>query len=371
VNKKNLIYTLVICLISIACNQEMTNKKSITSHPVYCNPLNLNYRVQHPNSGGKEARWVREGTDPTVGLFKGKYYLFSSVSEGYWGSENLVDWKSLKPSSILNLLSVNRPVRVSSTHSGEPKHVVDEEVMTFWSAATGGSDEWVQVDLGATCLIEAVQANFCEVDLNVTREMARIRGVYNNFSKEGKTPTADDFKTLLPALSLPIPDDPNAVIRYKVLGSLDGKKWTPIIDQSESTRDTPHDFNLAPKPFDARYVRLVNIHTPYKGKFAMRGLRVFGKGYGAKPVAPEFQVDRKSDRRKMEIRWKPVEGADGYVLRYGQEKERLYLANQFYNTNSVLISCLENASEYFVTVDAFNQNGYTKGNSIAKALSKN
>jgi xylan 1,4-beta-xylosidase len=614
-------------ILCVSCSTfEKSTEESKSPHPVYCNPLNLNYQVQPPNNGGKEASWVREGADPTMGLFKGKYYLFSSVSEGYWESENLVDWKSLRPSSILNfpilhnyaptvvvigdmfyfkdgngpgpvygtrtpedpdswkqvspegwhksdcqffldddsrlwiaygcsptgylyiqeidtdtlmpkgesheffmpdfknrgwegvisgkrgmdhleshgwteggqllkhngiyylvyslptlnnayangvytsnnilgpytyqqqnpitqkltgfssgsghgeivkdrygnwwtftcqsvwtfdrferrigmfpttmdengvllsdtwlgdyptvvpqkkrdsgaslwngmnLLSVNRPVTVSSTHSGEPQLVVDEEVMTYWSAATGSADEWVQVDLGAPCLVEAVHANFCEVDLNVTREMALIRGVYNRFKKEEKTPTVDDFKTLLPASSFPIPKDPDAVIRYKVLGSLDGKKWVPIIDQSESTRDTPHDFNLAPKPIEARYVRLVNVHTPYGGKFAMRGLRVFGKGHGAKPEAPEFQVDRKTDRRKMEIHWEPVEGADGYVVRYGQDKERLYLANQFYNTNSALISCLENGTEYFVTVDAFNQNGYAKGSSIAKVLSNN
>ena len=617
--KKNLIYTLVICLINISCNQEGFNNKTNASNQVYCNPINLNYQVQHPNDTGDKNLWVREGADPSFATFKGKYYLFSSVSEGYWESENLVDWKSLKPTSILNLpilhnyaptvfvmgdsiylkdgngpgpvygtktpeypdswkqvspegwhkadcqffldddeslwivygcsptgylyiqkidtktfmpkgesneffmpdfknrgwegeingkrgmdhleahgwveggqlfknngiyylvyslpglnnayangvytsknilgpytyqqhnpitqkltgfspgsghgeifkdrygnwwtfalhavwtfdrferrigmfpttidengvllsdtwlgdyptivpqkkrdsgaslwngmnlLSVNRPVTVSSTHSGEPQFVVDEEVMTYWSAATGGANEWVQVDLGAQCLVEAVQANFCEVDLNVTREMARIREAYNRFSKEEKTPTVEDFKTLLPASSLSIPDDPDAVIRYKVLGSVDGKKWIPIIDQSESIHDSPHDFNLAPKPLDARYVRLVNIHTPYKGKFAMRGLRVFGKGYGAKPVAPKFQVDRKTDRRKMEIHWAPVEGADGYVVRYGQEEDRLYLANQFYNTNSVQISCLESGTDYFVTVDAFNQNGYTKGKSV-------
>ncbi len=588
--------------------------------PVHCNPLNLNYRVQPPNARGKEAKWVREGADPTMAIFNDKYYLFSSVQEGYWESENLVDWKSLKPANILtlpnlhnyaptvvvigdtfyfkdgngpgpvfgtktpddpdswtqasttgwhktdaqffldddgklwivygcgtsglleiqevdtetlmpkgeshefmmpdyktrgwervingkrgfdrreahgwveggqllkhngtyymvyslpslgadycngvytannilgpythqqhnpitqkmtgfipgsghgeivkdrygnwwtftceavwtfdrferrigmfpttidengillsdtwlgdyptrvpqrkrtpadvrlwngmNLLTVNRPVAVSSTSKGDPASVVDEEVMTYWSAATGGANEWVQVDLGAPCLVEAVQANFCEVDLNPTREVARIRGIYNRFRKQEKTPTTADFKQLLPASSFPIPEDPDAVIRYTVLGSLDGKTWSPIIDQSQSTQDTPHDFNLAPDPVKARYVRLLNVHTPYGGKFAMRDFRVFGKGFGPKPDAPEFQVDRKKDRRVMEVRWEPVEGADGYVVRYGQEKERLYLANQFYKTNSCLITDLQSDTEYVVTVDAFNQNGYSQGETI-------
>jgi hypothetical protein len=118
----------------------------------------------------------------------------------------------------------------------------------------------------------------------------------------------------------------------------------------------------------ARYVRLENVHMLYQGKFALRDLRVFGKGFGPKPAAPEFKVDRKKDRRRMEIVWQPVEGADGYVVRYGPSKDRLYLANQFYKINRALISCLDTKPDYFVAVDAFNQSGYTKGTTILSAL---
>jgi len=73
---------------------------SAAKSPVYCNPLNLNYQVQHPNANKNNEIWVREGADPSIALFKDKYYLFSSMNDRYWESENLVDWKSLKPSSI-------------------------------------------------------------------------------------------------------------------------------------------------------------------------------------------------------------------------------------------------------------------------------
>jgi len=558
--------------------------------PVYCNPLNLNYQVQHPNNKRNSEIWVREGADPSIAIFKDKYYLFSSMSDGYWQSENLVDWISLKPSSIeklpglrryaptvvtigdtlffkdgngsnpvystqtpedpdswkqvspegwrrpdaqffldddgklwinygcfndgflflqamdmndfmpkgeshkffmpdvknrgwegviagrrgmdhrdshgwveggqlvknngtyyyiyslpglnnayangvytstnilgpytyqqhnpitqkltgfspgsahgevfkdrygnwwtlalssvwtfdrferrislfptsidangtllsdtrlgdyptmvpqerrsdpaaslwngMNLLSVNRPVKASSTATAErpAEAAVDEEIMTFWAAASGNEGEWFEVDLQNVCTVEAVQANFGEYEL-----------------KTG--------------------DEPDAAIRYQVLGSIDGKNWFSIIDKRKNMEDRPHDFTMVQKPVKARYVRLVNTYTPYGGKFALRGLRVFGKGHGAKAAAPEFEVERKGDRRKMEVRWELVEGADGYVVRYGQETDRLYLANQFYNTSSVVISCLENEKEYFITVDAFNQNGYTAGNSIVPVVS--
>ncbi len=55
----------------------------------YCNPLNLNYRFQHKNTNNA----FREAADPTFVLFKGTYYLFASMSGGFWYSDDLFDWK--------------------------------------------------------------------------------------------------------------------------------------------------------------------------------------------------------------------------------------------------------------------------------------
>ena len=40
----------------------------------YCNPLDLGYRYQHMKEGPRTAGF-REGADPTLVYFKGKYYL--------------------------------------------------------------------------------------------------------------------------------------------------------------------------------------------------------------------------------------------------------------------------------------------------------
>ena len=52
----------------------------------FCNPINLSYRFQ-PDLPSR-----REAADPTMVLFKGKYYLFASKSGGYWISDNLLNW---------------------------------------------------------------------------------------------------------------------------------------------------------------------------------------------------------------------------------------------------------------------------------------
>lgn len=53
----------------------------------YCNPLNIEYKFQH------YGKWAhREAADPTMVLFKGKYYLFASMSAGFYWSEDLIHW---------------------------------------------------------------------------------------------------------------------------------------------------------------------------------------------------------------------------------------------------------------------------------------
>ena len=57
----------------------------------YCNPLDLGYRYQHMKEGERIAGF-REGADPTLVYFKGKYYLFVSMSAGFWYSDDLLHW---------------------------------------------------------------------------------------------------------------------------------------------------------------------------------------------------------------------------------------------------------------------------------------
>lgn len=57
----------------------------------WCNPLDLEYRYQHMKEQKQLAH--REGADPTLVYFKGRYYLFVSMSAGFWHSEDLLNWQ--------------------------------------------------------------------------------------------------------------------------------------------------------------------------------------------------------------------------------------------------------------------------------------
>lgn len=62
----------------------------------YCNPMNLKYQYQLFQLSAEEGglcRVHREAADPSILLFKGVYYLFPSMSAGFYTSEELTHWK--------------------------------------------------------------------------------------------------------------------------------------------------------------------------------------------------------------------------------------------------------------------------------------
>ncbi|MCL2604457.1 MAG: family 43 glycosylhydrolase [Defluviitaleaceae bacterium] len=58
-----------------------------------CNPLPLPYRYQVKECGKNDVRMFREAADPTLIRFKDYFYLFVSMSGGYWYSKDLYDWR--------------------------------------------------------------------------------------------------------------------------------------------------------------------------------------------------------------------------------------------------------------------------------------
>lgn len=92
----------------------------------YCNPININYWIQAPHSGGSVANlenenwWFREAADPSVAIFDGEYYLFSSVTKGYWWSKNLAEW---------NFIALKKWEQLPNLRSYAPTVIVLDGVM--------------------------------------------------------------------------------------------------------------------------------------------------------------------------------------------------------------------------------------------------
>lgn len=63
-----------------------------TTGGVFCNPLDLAYRYQD-FAGGPMRAVFREAADPSVVRFRDRFFMFASMSGGYWHSTDLTDWQ--------------------------------------------------------------------------------------------------------------------------------------------------------------------------------------------------------------------------------------------------------------------------------------
>ncbi len=97
----------------------------------FCNPLNVNYRYQFNQEGmGGQMGPVeisREAADPSLIYFKGKYYIFASMTLGVWVSEDMVHWENKRLPEGLPFYDYAPDVRIlndyvylSASKRGEP-----------------------------------------------------------------------------------------------------------------------------------------------------------------------------------------------------------------------------------------------------------
>ena len=228
------------------------------------------------------------------------------------------------------LLSYHKPVEVSSEIKDHDKNLAnDEEIRTYWSAKTGKTGEWINMDLQKQSMINAIQINFAEND---THLLGRSDSAYYQYLAE-----------------------------Y----SNDNKTWKTLVDKRLNKTDVPHDYLQLTKPIQARYVRVTNYHVP-DGTFAVSDLRIFGKGPGAVPGKVEnFVIKRnQNDKREVELNWKKDPETVGYNIRYGETKDKLYHNYQVLDKNSLIIRSLNSNISYYFTIDAFNEAGIRKETEI-------
>ena len=260
--------------------------------------------------------------------------------------DNLVGWM---------LLSYQKTATASSAMPGcEPGQAVDEQMTSWWSA-TNGSPAWLQVDLGSTCDVAALQVNFAEQDA-----------------------VAADVKLEL-------------FHQYTVEHSLDGLHWETLLDKSTQRRDSPHDYTELARRVPARFFRLTIHHMPARGKAAVRDFRIFGNSREDLPQeVGEFHVERLAtapyDDRYAKVWWKPAQGAEGYVVRYGTAPDKLHLAVEVRDRTELPLQIpvwtkyleknpdamnpflgLTGGIDYYFAIDTFNARGITRGTQVYAA----
>lgn len=220
------------------------------------------------------------------------------------------------------LLTLDKQVEASSTLENYwSAFAVDEDPKSYWSAQTGEPGEYITVDLGKVC---------------------DIRGIQILWDRSGP----------------PIERGAPALERYQsytVEVSDDNLNWTLIIDKSNNPQDLRSDYIELPTAVNGRYVKLTNAYTPDGGRFAVKALRAFGNPEEATftKVDNVTVVRNKLDRRYAHLLWEQVDGAEGYVVRYGIEPDKLYNSYMVYWNSYLDIPSLNVDPEYYFEVEAF------------------
>lgn len=265
--------------------------------------------------------------------------LFCNQRYGDWPMEVEDDRMNPWKEPQWYLLSYGKTASASSfTEKKEPKYAVDENVQTWWRAATAKCGEWIQVDLEKSYTVNAVQINFADDGIDIPVP-GKIRGTTQARYIEEK----------------------DHVTRWKLEGSLDGKNYFMIEDKSEADTDLPHDLIVRLEGVQARFLKLTVIEVPYGQTACISGLRIFGVGDGEKPEVPEFEAYRENELDMMV----KIAGtnATGYNILWGSQPDKLYHSHMVFG-NEQRIGALVKGKEYYVRVDAFNENGITEGNVV-------
>jgi len=102
-----------------------------------CNPININYRYQFnraPRQGGR-LQICREAAGPSMSCFRGRYYIFASMTLGVWVSDDLAHWENHRLPKELPLYDYALDVRVIGSSSDPEKYAASakerEEVMAL------------------------------------------------------------------------------------------------------------------------------------------------------------------------------------------------------------------------------------------------
>ncbi len=242
-------------------------------------------------------------------------------------TESLAGW---------NLLSRGKACTASSSLEGhDPALGGDENIRTWWSAASGDAGEWFAMDLGAEMRIDALQLHFAEQDCDTTLVSA------------GQDYTA-----------------------YKIYVSNNGRRWRKLIDQSANTTTNPHPYFQLDESVHARHVKVVCDKAMLAGRFAIRDLRLFGSAEGSAPeqVTQAAAVRNRQDERFAMATWSRVGNADGYIVRFGYDPGFLNLAVQVKgnDTNSLQLHILTKGVPYYYCIDSYNESGVTPGKVFAE-----
>lgn len=254
------------------------------------------------------------------------------------------------PWSLSNKSMLLNPGAPTSASSSAPDHgpelAVDEDVTTWWVAAHAEAGQWLQTEVPEGSTVHSIQVNLAEHALKPTTKRSRK-------------------DTTLTALWQRYINTDAPATPFTVEVSADSATWTTVYDSRGTEESRSHVF-IDGVPEDTRLVRVTGGVQPYRGRLAISGLRVFGRGSGPTPESTVARAHRTGPMNAI-VEWDAVPGVQGYNLRWGTAPDKLYLSWQLDARTSHDLGALNAGVDYWVAVDTYNENGVTRGAAVPVA----
>ncbi len=183
----------------------MTQAGGIAHSPsigTYANPLDLAYKIQDQSVGPLMRRVNREAADPSVVLYKDRFYLFASMSGGFWHSSDLAEWTFVAAPELPaydyapDVREIDGQLVVCASRRGKPCPFfrTDDPLSGRWEEIPGSRAFWdpnlFQDDDGRVYLYQGCSArtpiDAVEVDRSTFRSLAEPEPVIaSNMSQRG------------------------------------------------------------------------------------------------------------------------------------------------------------------------------------------
>jgi xylan 1,4-beta-xylosidase len=121
-----------------------------TKPALFINPLDVAYAVQDQSFGPFRRRVNREAADPSVVLFRDRFYLFASMSGGFWHSEDLARWEFMRAPQLpvydyapdVRVIDDRLVMCASRRNSPSPFYCTEDPLGGQWAEVAGTRSFW-------------------------------------------------------------------------------------------------------------------------------------------------------------------------------------------------------------------------------------
>jgi xylan 1,4-beta-xylosidase len=135
------------CIFVLVVFLSLIGESTYAQQKTFCNPINIDYGYTPFKSFSAQGKH-RATADPVIINFQNKYFLFSTNQEGYWWSEDMLNWKFVYRKFLLDdkyTHDLNAPAVFAMKDALYVYGSTHESDFPIWKSTNPTKDEWTIV----------------------------------------------------------------------------------------------------------------------------------------------------------------------------------------------------------------------------------